>query len=120
MEASLFARQSTVLCLDELGPAAARAYPGPSWSEANHRPHFRPDYSRHGYVWAFGALAHRDGRVLVDTAARRTTASWLHFLDRLEGFGPAWRGVPDRGWGWRCTGASTPCSGTGASRASTS
>ncbi|HEV2122280.1 MAG TPA: transposase [Chloroflexota bacterium] len=67
---------------------AARAYPGPSWSEAGHRPHFRPDYHRYGYVWAYGALAHRSGRVLVETAERRTTASWLHFLDRLEAFVP--------------------------------
>jgi transposase len=67
---------------------AAKAYSGPSWSAASHRPHFRPDYSRHGYLWAYGALAHRSGCVLVDTAERRTTASWLQFLDRLESFVP--------------------------------
>ena len=53
---------STVICLDELGPIAARSYPGPSWSVDAHRPHFRPDYARYGYRWAFGALAHRTGR----------------------------------------------------------
>ena len=67
---------------------AARAYAGPSWSDASHRPHFRPDYRRDGYVWAYGALAHRSGCVLVQTAARRDTASWLDFLDHLEGFVP--------------------------------
>src|SRR5213083_2642036 len=46
----------TVLCVDELGPVAARAYPGPSWADAGHRPHFRPDYRRDGYLWAYGAL----------------------------------------------------------------
>ena len=39
---------STVSCLDELGPSAARRSPGPSWSEEAHRPHLRPDYTRHG------------------------------------------------------------------------
>jgi DDE superfamily endonuclease len=34
-------------------------------------------------------MAHRTGQVLLDTAERRDTASWLHFLDRLEGFVPA-------------------------------
>ncbi len=61
---------------------------GPSWSDAGHRPHFHPDYSRHGYVWAYGALCHRSGCVLVDIAARRNTTSWLHFLDELETFVP--------------------------------
>lgn len=79
---------STVLCVDELGPAV-KAYPGPNWSEAGHRPHFRPDDARHGYVWASGALAHRCRRVLVGTAERRSTASWLHVLDPLEGVVPA-------------------------------
>jgi transposase len=77
-----------VICLDELGPVAAKAYPGPSWSEDAHRPHFRPDYARHGYRWAYGALQHRSGAALVQTAATRNTASWLDFLDRLETFVP--------------------------------
>lgn len=67
---------------------AAKAYPGPSWADDAHRPHFAPDYARHGYVWAYGALAHRAGRVLLVVAARRTPATWLQFLDRLEAFAP--------------------------------
>jgi DDE superfamily endonuclease len=77
-----------VICLDELGPIAARSYPGPSWSNDGHRPHFHPDYARHGYLWAFGALAHRTGAVCVGTASTRDTAAWLHFLDGLESFAP--------------------------------
>jgi len=77
-----------VICLDELGPVAARSYPGPSWSEDTHRPHFPPSYARHGYRWAFGALAHRTGAVCVGTASTRDTAAWLDFLDRLEAFAP--------------------------------
>lgn len=78
-----------MICLDELGPMAARSSPGPSWSEETHRPHFRPAYARHGSRWAFGALAQRTGAVCLETAATRDTAAWLHFLDRLEAFTPA-------------------------------
>lgn len=77
-----------MICLDELGPVAARSYPGPSGSDDAHRPHFCPSYARHGYRWAFGALAHRSGKVLVETGPSRDTAAWLHFLDRLEAFAP--------------------------------
>jgi transposase len=79
---------STVLCLDEFGPVAARSRPGPSWAAARHRPHFKPDYSRHGYAWAYGALAHRTGAAHIETAGRRNTATWLRFLDGLERFVP--------------------------------
>jgi hypothetical protein len=77
-----------VICLDELGPLAARHYPGPSWSHDTHRPHFRPDYARQGYRWAFGALVHRTGAVFVETVATRDTTAWLHFLDGIEAFTP--------------------------------
>jgi hypothetical protein len=77
-----------VIGLDELGPIAARRSPGPSWSEAAHRPHLRPRSARHGSRWAFGALAHRTGQVFVQTAATRDTAAWLRFLDGLEAFAP--------------------------------
>lgn len=80
---------STVICLDERGPVAARAYPpGGAWSADAHRPHYRPDYARDGYCWAYGALKHRTGEVFLETAATRDTASWLHFLDGLEAFAP--------------------------------
>jgi hypothetical protein len=74
--------------LDELGPVAAKRSPSPSGSEAAHRPHFHPDYARHGYRWAFGALRHRTGEGFVEPAATRDTAAWRHFLDGLEAFVP--------------------------------
>lgn len=77
-----------MICLDELGPIAARRYPAPNWHPDAYRPHFRPDYARYGYRWAYGALAHRSGQVLLHMAATRDTASWLHFLDGLETFAP--------------------------------
>jgi transposase len=77
-----------VICLDELGPVAAKAYPSPSWAQDTHRPHFRPNSSRHGDRWAFGALQHRSGPVFLQTAAKRDTAAWLRFLDDLEAVVP--------------------------------
>lgn len=74
--------------IDEMGPVAAKSYPASSWSNEAHRPHFKPDYSRHGYVWVYGALIHREGKMLIETVDSRNTESWLHFLDRLEGFAP--------------------------------
>lgn len=78
-----------MICLDERGPVAARAYPPVGgWASDAHRPHYRPDYARHGYCWAYGALKHRTREVFVETAAVRDTASWLHSLDGLEAFAP--------------------------------
>ena len=74
--------------IDELGPVAAKSYSSPSWSDDVHRPHFRPDYSRHGDLWVYGALAHREGKAFIEIADVRNTASWLHFLDELESFVP--------------------------------
>jgi transposase len=79
-----------VICLDECGPVAARRYPPlGTWADEAHRPHYRPDYARHGYCWAYGALKHRTGEVFVQTADTRDTPSWLRFLDGLEAFAPA-------------------------------
>lgn len=78
-----------MICVDECGPVAARRYPpGGTWADGAHRPHHRPDYTRGGYCWAYGALKHRTGEVFVETADTRDTASWLHFLDGLEAFAP--------------------------------
>jgi hypothetical protein len=62
--------------------------PGSPLSEDAHRPHFRPSYERHGYLWVYRALAHREGRALIQTADARNTESWLDFLDSLEAFVP--------------------------------
>ncbi len=74
---------------DELGPVAAKAYPGPAWADDGHRPPFTPRYWRHGYLWTDGALAHRDGKAFIETASARNTATWLPFLDGLKRFVPA-------------------------------
>jgi hypothetical protein len=77
-----------VICRDELGPVAAKRYPGPSWSADVHRPHFHPRYARHGYRWGVGALQHRSGAVFLQTAATRDPTAWLRLLDGLDAFTP--------------------------------
>ncbi len=77
-----------MICLDELCPILARRSPGPSGSDDAHRPHFRPDDTRHGYRWAYSALAHRSGHVYLHTFATRDTTSWLQYLDGVEVFTP--------------------------------
>ena len=78
-----------MICLDELGPGRRTTLSRPELERLTaHRPHFRPDYARYGYRWAFGALAHRTGAVFVETVATRDTTAWLHFLDGLETFAP--------------------------------
>src|SRR5215468_4385636 len=74
---------SPVLCLDELGPIAARCYPGPSWSHDAHRPHFRPAYARHGYRWrlarsltAAGRSSCRRGRLAIPRRGATSLISW--------------------------------------------
>jgi hypothetical protein len=79
-----------LICLDELGPVAAKSSPGPSWSDDAHRPHFHPSYARHGFRRVFGALQHRSGVVLLHTASTRATAAWLG--DRADTLA----GIPSR------------------------
>lgn len=69
-------------------PSRRAAIPVPVGATTPTAPTSAPSYARHGYRWAFGALAHRSGKVLVETGPSRDTAAWLHFLDRLEAFAP--------------------------------
>ena len=59
-----------VVCLDEIGPQSAKSYPG------------RRDVA--GYV--FGALQPATGAAFTVTYERRTTANWVDFLGRVEGW----------------------------------
>ena len=94
---------SVVVCLDEMGPQAAKSYPGqrlvkPAGPKAE-RARQEIDYGRRdtaGYV--FGALQPASGAAFTLTYDRRTTVNWVDFLGRVE----AWiGGVPGRGVGGR-------------------
>ena len=70
-----------VLCVDEMGPTAAKTYPAPRWSDK--RPLLEADYGRRGKVWTFGAFEPRTGQTLTWCADGRTSANFLIFLDQI-------------------------------------
>jgi DDE superfamily endonuclease len=80
-----------VICLDEMGPQASKSYPGrrlvrPAGPKAA-RAKQEIDYGRRdvaGYV--FGALQPATGAAFTATYEGRTTANWVDFLSRVEGW----------------------------------
>lgn len=70
-----------VLCVDEMGPTAAKTYPTARWSEK--RPPVEADYGRRGKVWTFGAFEPHTGQALTWCTDGRTSANFVTFLDQL-------------------------------------
>ena len=77
---------STVICVDELGPVTPRTYPpSPGWSLSGHRIKAPLEYSRGPEkVWVFGALRIKDGKSLMLTSRSRNTKGYLRLLERIE------------------------------------
>lgn len=73
-----------VLCGDEMGPIAAKSYPGQQAIAVQVRPAQRAkqeiDYGRRGKGYAFGALRPVTGDVYLHDYLRRTIANWIDFL----------------------------------------
>jgi len=81
---------STVLCVDELGPISPRTFaPAPGWSRDGHRIKAPLEYGR-GYdkVWVYGALRVRDGQELTLTAPSRNTQGYLRLLNAADQANP--------------------------------
>lgn len=70
-----------VLCLDEMGPTAAKTYRASRWSAT--RPYVEADYGRRGKVWTFGALEPTTGQTLTRCYERRTSANFVDFLNHV-------------------------------------
>jgi hypothetical protein len=73
-----------------MGPQAAKSYPGrrvvkPAGPEAQ-RAKQEIDYGRRGKGYVFGAFRPATGDALTATYAGRTTANWVEFLGRVEGW----------------------------------
>ena len=68
-----------VLCVDEMGPTAAKTYSAARWAER--RPHVASDYGRRGKVWTFGAFEPATGQALTRCYSGRTSANFVAFLD---------------------------------------
>lgn len=85
---------SVVLCLDEMGPVAAKSYPGARLVRATaqdadpQRPAERArqeaDYGRRGAGYTFGALRPATGAAFTQCYDRRATQSYVDFLDRVD------------------------------------
>jgi transposase len=77
---------STVVCVDELGPVTPRAFPPASgWSPDGRRIKAPLEYS-HGpdKAWVFGALRVEDGKSLTFTSRSRNSKSYLRLLEKIE------------------------------------
>jgi transposase len=73
--------QTHILCVDEMGPTAAKTYPAPRWSDK--RPPVEADYGRRGKIWTFGAFEPHTGQALTWCTTGRTSANFVTFLDQL-------------------------------------
>ena len=70
-----------VICVDEMGPIAAKTYAAPRWLDK--RPHVDADYGRRGKVWTFGAFEPSSGQALTWCADGRTSANFVTFLNQV-------------------------------------
>jgi transposase len=79
---------SVVICLDEMGPEAAKSFPGHELIDGTQRPAQRAkqelDYGRRGKGYVFGAFQPATGDALTRTAPRRTTANFVTFLEQAD------------------------------------
>jgi len=85
-----------VICLDEMGPVAAKSYPGArilrevcAESGPTGRATQEIDYGRRGKGYIFGAFRPATGEALTHDYLGRTTANWVDFLERAEAWVPA-------------------------------
>jgi hypothetical protein len=85
------------VCLDQMGPEAAKSFPGrePVRAQpdaATGRPAGRArqavDYGRRGKGDVFGAFTPVDGAAFTRPSDRRTIANWADFLERVEAWIP--------------------------------
>jgi transposase len=81
-----------VICLDEMGPESAKSFPGqrlvatgPGRAQRS-RATQEIDYGRRGSGYIFGAFVPATGEALTAPYGRRTTANWVDFLERVEGW----------------------------------
>ena len=80
---------SVVVCLDEMGPQASNSYPGQRVvrTSAGKRATQEIDDGRRGVAgYVFGAFQPATGAALTAPYEGRTTANWVDFLCRVEGW----------------------------------
>jgi hypothetical protein len=87
-----------VISLDEMGPEAAKSYPGKQLVRAAPEPSedaaIAPaerakqaaDYGRRGKGYIFGAFRPATGAALTHPYERRTSVNWVDFLEKVDGW----------------------------------
>src|SRR5215204_3700696 len=81
---------SIMICLDEMGPEAAKNHPGHEairpdpTGERRVRAIQEVDYGRRGSGYVFGAFEPATGAALTAPYPGRTIANWVAFLDRVD------------------------------------
>ena len=80
-----------MVCLDEMGPESAKSFPGQAVVDTNShagRARQEIDYGRRGKGYIFGAFCPATGEALTRPYLSRSTASWVAFLEEVEGWLP--------------------------------
>ncbi len=84
-----------MICRDEMGPEGAKGFlgsrlvrPDPT-GERRARATPEADYGRRGAGYVFGAFVPATGEAMTAAYGGRTTANWVDFLDRVDGWAPA-------------------------------
>ena len=81
-----------MICLDEMGPEAAKSFPGPRvlrggpGGERRARAPQEVDYGRRGKGYVFGAFRPATGEAFTVPYPGRTIANWVDFLERVDGW----------------------------------
>jgi transposase len=75
--------RTRVICIDELGPLAAKTYPGEEWHLGKHRATFEPDDGRRGKLWVHGAFEPATGQATILTSPGRDSASHLQLMEQV-------------------------------------
>lgn len=75
--------QTRVICIDEMGPIAAKTYPGAEWKQGPERATFQPDYGRRGKLWVHGAFEPATGKAMIHLSGRRDSKSHIRLLEKM-------------------------------------
>jgi hypothetical protein len=85
--------KSLILDIDEMGPVAAKSYPGRQLIDGTARPAERAkqelDYGRRGKGYVFGAFSEMTGDCYTQCYSRRTAINFLDFLCFVDAKLPA-------------------------------